>query len=45
MTTRTTHAPSVNFVAAMMTVTIPVATEPKPLITMLRFQPRSRSFW
>ena len=36
ITTIGTHAPSVNFVVAMMIATIAVATEPTPLIAMLR---------
>ena len=45
ITTRGTHAPFVNFVDATITRTIPVATDPKPLITTLRFHPFSRSVW
>ena len=40
-----TQAPLVNFVIATMMSTMNVATAPTPLITVLRFQPGSRSFW
>ena len=36
------HAPCVNFVAAMMTATTPVAVAPTPLMAVARFQPGSR---
>ena len=42
-----THAPPVNFVIATIRVTMPVATAPTALITMLRFHAgsRSRRWW
>ena len=47
MMTTISHAPSANLATAKMTVTMPVATAPKPLIAMLRRQPspRSRRQW
>ena len=41
-TTTTSHAPSANFAAAKMSVTIAVAMAPTPLIARLRRQPGSR---
>lgn len=37
------HAPSASFVAAMMTVIVPLTTAPVPLIAIPLRQPRSRS--
>ena len=42
MTITMSHAPRANFATAKMSVTIPVATAPIPLIVMLRRQPASR---
>ena len=44
-TTIDTHAPSVNFEIAMINVTINVEIAPTALMTMLRRQPGSCSFW
>ena len=43
MSRTTSHAPSANFVTAITTPTMPVATAPRPLMTAERCQPGSRT--